>query len=216
MDTKTLDTKTLKETHEDVPPDYYDDGLKRSLIQRVWHRRRFRWISGLVSEVDGRVLDIGCDGATLTAVVAEKSGAKSVVGIDIAKESVAYSKEKHPEFQLAIGHAEELPFRDAAFDMVFCSEVLEHVEHPERLLSEIKRCMTADGYCIVEVPTESWYFKVAWALWTRLGRGRAWRHAHAVDFGGDLLDRMLNEAGFRVLQRSTFLGMLHAVKIAPA
>ena len=208
-----MDTKTLKETHEDVPPDFYDRALKTNLIQRVWHTRRIAWISGLVSEVDGRILDVGCDGATLTAIVAKKSAAEDVIGIDISKESVVYSKRKHPEFQLAVGNAEELPFQDATFDMVFCSEVLEHVEHPEKLLAEIKRCLKADGHCIVEVPTESILFKATWALWTRLGPGRAWRHAHAVDFRGDLLDRLLKAEGFRVIRESVFLGMLRAVKI---
>ena len=211
-----MDTKTLKETHEDVPPNFYDNAVKTNLFQRIWHARRFRWISGLVSEVDGKILDIGCDGATLTEVIAKKSGIKDIIGIDISRDSVVYSKRKHPEFQLAVGHAEELPFRDVTFDMIFCSEVLEHVEHPEKLLSEIKRCLKPDGYCIVEVPTESFFFKAAWALWTRLGPGRAWRHAHAVDFRGDLLDRLLKAAEFRVIHESVFLGMLYAVKIAPA
>ncbi len=209
-----MGTKTLKETHEEVPPNFYDNAVKTNLIQRIWHARRYRWISGLVSEVDGRILDVGCDGATLTEIIAEKSRTEEYVsGIDISRDSVVYSKRKHPEFQLAVGHAEELPFRDYTFDMIFCSEVLEHVEHPEKLLAEIKRCLKADGYCIVEVPTESLIFKAAWALWTRLGPGRAWRHAHAVDFRGDLLDRLLKAEGFRVIRESVFLGMLRAVKI---
>lgn len=208
--------KTLKETHEDVPPNYYDNAVKTNLFQRVWHRRRFEWISRLVSKVDGRMLDVGCDGVTLTEVIARKSGAEEVIGIDIWTGAVAYSKRKRSDFQLAVAHAEELPFRDDCFDMIFCSEVLEHVEHPEKLLAEVKRCLKADGYCIVEVPTESMFFKAAWALWTHIGPGRAWEHAHAVDFRGDLLDRLLRAAGFRVIEESVFLGMLRAAKITHA
>ncbi len=208
--------KTLKETHEDVPPDFYDSALKTILFHRLWHTRRFAWISKLVPKVDGRILDIGCDGATLTEVVAQKAGAEEVVGIDISAEAVTYSRRKHPDFHLAVGHAEDLPFRDASFDMIFCSEVLEHVEYPEKLLAEVKRCLTMDGYCIIEVPTESMFFKAVWALWTRFGPGKAWEHAHVVDFRGDLLDRLLRAAGFRVVQESVFWGMLRAVKIAHA
>ncbi len=211
-----MQTRTLKEIHEDVPPDFYDTSMKVNLIQRVWHGRRFRWITGLVSKVNGRVLDIGCDGGNLTEIVAAKTGAQEVVGIDISEEAVAYTKRKLSQFNFAVGHAEELPFRDAAFDMIFCSEVLEHVEHPERLLAEMKRCLKKDGYCIVEVPTENLIFKTIWFFWTRFGRGRAWHHAHVVDFRGDLLHRLVKEAGFQIVKESVFMGMLRATTISPA
>ncbi len=210
-----METRTLKEIHEDVPPDFYDTSMKVNLVQRVWHKRRFRWITKLVSEMDGRVLDVGCDGGNLTEIVAAKTGAREVVGIDISHETVAYSKTKLPQYDFAVGHAEELPFRDAAFDMIFCSEVLEHVDHPDKLLAEMKRCLKKDGYCIVEVPTENWVFKTIWFFWTRFGRGRAWHHAHVVDFRGDLLHRLVKDAGFRVDRESVFLGMLRAAKIRP-
>ncbi len=207
--------KTLKEIHDEVPPDFYDHS-RVNFIQRLWHPRRFKWISGLATPVSGRMLDIGCNGVTLTEIVARKTGAKEVVGIDIAHESVEYSKNKRPDFQLAVAHAEQLPFRDATFEMVFCSEVLEHIDHPEKMLAEIKRCLNEAGYAIVEVPTETWFWKSAWFLWTRIGPGRAWKHAHVVDFRGNLLDRLLKEAGFRVKKQSVFMGMLVAYVIAPA
>src|SRR5213594_3567449 len=96
---------------------------------------------------------------TLKEIVAEKCKPTEVIGIDLAQESVAYSKKKRPDFQLAVAHAEQLPFGEATFDMVFCSEVLEHVDRPEKMLAEIRRCLKRDGYAIVEVPTETWFFK---------------------------------------------------------
>jgi ubiquinone/menaquinone biosynthesis C-methylase UbiE len=210
-------SKTLKEAHEDVPPDFYDTSIKANLIQRVWHGRRLRRLSGLVSEVDGRMLDIGCDGATITEILAEKAGVSEVVGIDISEKAVAYSKRKRPGFQLAVGHGEELPFREATFDMIICSEVLEHVDHPDKLLSEINRCLKKGGYSLVMVPRETPAFKLLWFLWTHFGKGRVWRHAHVQDFGGELLDRVVEEAGFRIVQDTVFmLGMLRAIKIAAA
>lgn len=210
-----MSDKSLKEIHEDVPPDFYDQSLKANPIHRYWHRQRFKWISGLVSAVDGRVLDIGCDGATLTEIIARKSAAREIVGVDISRDSVAYSKNKRPDFQLAVAHAEELPFQADAFDLIFCSEVLEHVDSPESFLREVRRCLRDGGYCVVEVPTETLFFKICWYFWTRIGPGRAWHHAHVVDFRGNLLDRLVKEAGFKVVERSVFWGMLRAFKIAP-
>ncbi len=212
-----MDVPTLKETHEDVPPDFYDAALRTNLIQRVWHRRRLQCISGLISKTNGRVLDIGCDGVTLTEAVAAKAGTKEVVGIDISEGAVTYSKRKHPEFHLAVGHGEELPFRGAAFDMIICLEVLEHVEHPDKLLSEMKRCLKKAGYGLVVVPTETPLFRLLWFLWTRFGKGKVWRHAHVQDFPGGVLKSLVKEAGFQVVGDSVFmLGMLRAMKIVPA
>lgn len=211
-----VDATHLKETHEDVPPDFYDT-LKTNPFQRIWHGRRFERIAALVSPTTGRILDVGCDGGTLTERVATKAGASEVVGIDISDRAVAYTKKKRPQFQLAVGDAEALPFREASFDAIFCSEVLEHVAHPQKLLAEIRRCLKADGYAVVVVPTETPLFKFIWFFWTRFGKGKVWEHAHVQEFSGDSLDRLAKETGFRLAKDSRFLlGMVRAVKMSPA
>jgi 2-polyprenyl-6-hydroxyphenyl methylase/3-demethylubiquinone-9 3-methyltransferase len=212
-----MGAQTSRASHEDVPPDFYDSALRTNLIQRLWHKRRLQRIAALISKTNGRILDIGCDGITLTEAVAARAAAKEVVGIDILGKAVAYSKRKRPDFHLAIGHGEQLPFREAAFDVIVCLEVLEHVEHPDKLLSEMKRCLKMDGYALLMVPTETPLFRLLWFLWTRLGKGRVWRHAHVQEFRGELLDRLVSEAGFRVVENSVFmLGMLRAIKISSA
>jgi len=101
--------------------------------------------------------------------------------------------------------------------MIVCFEVLEHVQHPDKPLSEMKRCLKKDGYGLIVVPTETPLFKLLWFMWTRFGKGRVWCHAHVQDFPGEVLDRFVKEAGFRVIEDSVFmLGMLRAMKFAPA
>jgi ubiquinone/menaquinone biosynthesis C-methylase UbiE len=207
----------LKEIHEDVPPDFYDTSIKRNLIQRYWHGRRFDEVSKLATKVDGRLLDVGCDGGTLTERVASRAQPDRVVGVDISAQSLAYTIAKRPQFDLAVGDAERLPFRDGAFEAIFCSEVMEHIENPELMLSEVKRCLTPAGYAVVMVPAETPLFKVLWFFWTKFGRGKVWDHAHVQDFGGKALDIIVERAGFRVLEDKRFLlGMIRALKIAPA
>src|SRR6185503_6555600 len=46
--------------------------------------------------------------------------------------------------------AADMPFADQAFDFVICSHVLEHVEQPDRVISELTRVAKA-GY--IEVPS---------------------------------------------------------------
>jgi ubiquinone/menaquinone biosynthesis C-methylase UbiE len=45
----------------------------------------------------------------------------------------------------------EMPYPDRAFDMVYCSHVIEHVEHPRILIREIKR---VSEFAVFEVPLD--------------------------------------------------------------
>jgi ubiquinone/menaquinone biosynthesis C-methylase UbiE len=45
----------------------------------------------------------------------------------------------------------EIPYPDEAFDMVYCSHVIEHVEHPRLLLRELKR---VSRFQVFEVPLD--------------------------------------------------------------
>lgn len=51
-----------------------------------------------------------------------------------------------------------IPFPDASFDIVFSSNVLEHVPHLSELNRDIVRVLKPDGYCVHVMPTPSWRF----------------------------------------------------------
>lgn len=51
-----------------------------------------------------------------------------------------------------------IPFPDATFDIVFTSNVLEHIVHQDRILAEVKRVLRPGGLCLHIVPTTSWRF----------------------------------------------------------
>src|SRR5262245_16102006 len=55
-----------------------------------------------------------------------------------------------------------LPFADASFDVVFSSNVLEHVRDLSALYHEMRRVLKPGGYCIHVMPTHTW------RLWTAL------------------------------------------------
>jgi SAM-dependent methyltransferase len=54
--------------------------------------------------------------------------------------------------QVVADVTQPLPFKDASFDIVLFSEVLEHVPNPELVLSEIARILKPGGYCLGSVP----------------------------------------------------------------
>lgn len=58
-----------------------------------------------------------------------------------------------------------LPFEDAAFDLVICTEVLEHLLWPQSLLAECFRLLSTEGSLVVSVPNAaSLSYRIAWLL----------------------------------------------------
>lgn len=67
------------------------------------------------------------------------------------------------EFPVKAYDGRNIPFPDASFDVVFSSNVLEHVQDLHYLQTEMKRVLKPGGYCVHLMPTG------AWRLWTNVG-----------------------------------------------
>lgn len=52
----------------------------------------------------------------------------------------------------------QLPFEDATFDVVFSSNVLEHIPHVRAFQEEIHRVLEPDGYAVHILPSSSWRY----------------------------------------------------------
>ena len=52
----------------------------------------------------------------------------------------------------ALGHLENLPFADQVFDLVICTQVLEHVKEPQMVLNELARTLKENGTLILTAP----------------------------------------------------------------
>ncbi|MFA5358409.1 MAG: class I SAM-dependent methyltransferase [Patescibacteria group bacterium] len=101
------------------------------------------------------IIDIGCgEGFTLDRI--QKSSInKELVGIDSSLVAVNLGKELFPQLDLRLGNIYQLPFPDKSFDLVVCTEVLEHLENPSQALQEIVRM--AKKYIILSVPHEPFF-----------------------------------------------------------
>ena len=100
------------------------------------------------------VLDVGCGEGILTEQWARRLGTGRVVGVDLADPKLAAEWEQRRRPNLAFGAmaVEGLAFADGEFDLVAATEVLEHVEGPERALGEMAR--VAGRWLLVSVPHE--------------------------------------------------------------
>ena len=64
----------------------------------------------------------------------------------------------HQDFPVKTYDGRTIPFSDREYDIVFSSNVLEHVLELSDLQVEIKRVLKPDGYCVHLMPSGAWRF----------------------------------------------------------
>jgi 2-polyprenyl-6-hydroxyphenyl methylase/3-demethylubiquinone-9 3-methyltransferase len=94
-----------------------------------------------------RALDVGCGGGLLAEEFARLGC--DVVGIDPSANSVATARAHaataglNIDYRLGVGEA--LPFENASFEIVYCCDVLEHVNSVDAVVGEIARVLQPGG-----------------------------------------------------------------------
>lgn len=211
-----MDCKELEKIWSQVPPDYYEEGIAKNLFQRLWHNRKWVIIKEMIEETSSRVLDIGCASGWLTARVVQILPGAGVIGLDVSQKMINYAKTRYPQIVFICADAHQLPFPDESFDLIICSETLEHVVDPLRVLSEIRRCLSPNGQAIVSMDTGNILFNLVWFFWTRT-KGKVWQGAHLHKFDRDKLKKLFKKANFKIeKQRMFHLGMAIAFKLRKA
>ena len=129
--------------------------LKRIMVERF--DNRLLEIIGELSSSESlcTLLDAGCGEGVVANIIATKFPKIKLTGIDGASEAVRYANDNFSEIKVIEGNLYDLPFPDKSFDIVLCSEVLEHLLDYPDALEEIKR--VAKKTIIITVPHEPWF-----------------------------------------------------------
>lgn len=155
----------MSDTPEVAPsPNLHKYNCGNPLYQ--WHLRAFHdSIYQLLATTGARrVLDAGCGEGFVTNYLAERDPALQLTGVDLSEEAIAYARAHFGEHATyRTGSIYKIPFSDNSFDAVVCSEVLEHLDEPDRALAELKR--VARKHVLITVPREPIFDRL-----NRLGR----------------------------------------------
>lgn len=102
------------------------------------------------------LLDAGCGEGFVLSAVADRFPEMKLSGVDVKEEAIEYAKKHFGErARFRPGSIYKLPFSDKSFDTVLCSEVLEHLDDPNRAVGELKR--VARNYVVISVPHEPYF-----------------------------------------------------------
>jgi SAM-dependent methyltransferase len=133
--------------------DYYEqlwERLGEDVVAADFADRR-AFLAGAVRAGD-RALDLGSGAGDFTAALAEEGA--SAVGIEIAEAAVRRARSRHPGLDFRLAPIDgPLPLKDCSLDLVWCSEVIEHVADTGPWLSEVRRVLAPGGRLLLTTPS---------------------------------------------------------------
>jgi len=151
-----------------------------------------------------RLLDIGCGPGTITLDLARLVAPGEAAGLDRENSQIEKARESAKRrgvtnVRFDVGSIYELPFADAAFDVVFAHAVFEHLREPLAALSEIHRVLTKGG--LVALRSPDWGGYLVWPATPQLDAALIYYQTLQTQRGGDVqvgrkFKTLLRRAGF--------------------
>ena len=143
------------------------------------------------------VIDVGC-GNGIAVKFAVKCGA-NVTGTDIDPNAIAQLKKrikpaKRKRFETIVSDSNPLPISDAFASRVICMEVLEHVDDPAQIMSELVRVGQPGALYLLSVPDT-----VAEEVQRSLAPPTYWsKPNHVRTFDSEAFSQLIQDAGLKI------------------
>lgn len=112
-----------------------------------------------------KILDIGCGEGYPDNFFLKKDKTLKITGIDENEIYLLKAKNKNPEVKYLSGNVNNLSSINNKFDLVLLMEVLEHLQFPQKALSEVIKCSTK---AIITIPYEPWFSIMSFVSGNRL------------------------------------------------
>jgi len=143
------------------------------------------------------LIDIGAGDGNILSILSEKKFCLNMTAVEISNSAIDQIKKKNIEGLKLIKqfNGYDLPFEDKEFDLAICSHVIEHVEHPRKLLSEIKRISKMQ---LFEVPID-----FSFRIDKKFNHFNSYGHINI--FTPALFNFLLNSVGFEIVKNKCAL-----------
>ncbi len=136
----------------------------------IQHIERYRQKKGLDVH-DMRILDVGC-GTGVNVTVPLANAGYSIMGMDSDSASIERGRllaKGLTSIDFYCGSISD-PAVSRRYDVVICSEMLEHLQEPANFIGELKSIMKEDGLLLVTVPNGFGFFELDNFFWQLLSR----------------------------------------------
>lgn len=103
-----------------------------------------------------RVLDVGCGAGGGVEMAAQRLGAGNVAAIDPSETFVRMVRGRVPGADVRHGGAEDVPFEDATFSVIFTVASMHHWDDRERGLATLVRKLAVGGRLLIAERALRW------------------------------------------------------------
>jgi ubiquinone/menaquinone biosynthesis C-methylase UbiE len=205
----------LKDVYKGIPDEIVSVLKKLIPHDDTYHKTHERRFARTLQEIveknpTGKILELGT--SHVLPIALELLGIKAEVHVTdfdlslprkgtMVLESGEYSR-KVQVYRLDL-ETEALPVDDATFDMVICSEVIEHMEvDPQAMLAEVNRVIKDDGTLILTTPNVAssrgvWKILRGYEPYFYMQyRHGATLYRHNYEYSLPTLRRVLSDSGF--------------------
>lgn len=115
------------------------------------YRNKMDFVRGNLTKLKGkRILDLGCGFGEYLELC--RGMGLEAWGLDL--DSYALKNQRG----VVRADAERIPFKSRSFDIVICTDMLEHVSDDKRVIGEVKRLLKKGGVFILSVPSRLFPF----------------------------------------------------------
>jgi methionine biosynthesis protein MetW len=144
----------IRELFRPIPLDNNFSNYDEYWKKRGFHapsQRKAEFISKRIHS-KSTILDIGCGDGTIINYLSKNNKPKEIIGIDISKKAVMYVKSRgYKAFKIDVSSNQFTDFlKEKDFDYIIITEVLEHIQEPEKLITSIKNHFTKSVF--VSIP----------------------------------------------------------------
>lgn len=186
--------------------------MKKELISEMyrletthwWHVAKRRLVQGRLSKdwpvtKKVKLLDAGCGTGAMLFELKDKF---DVFGADVSAESLSFCRNRKLANLRLVDFERKLPYKNNAFSVIVCLDVLEHVENDRQLLDEFHRILKKGGRLYLTVPA----YQFLWTYWDEiLGHKRRYRKSNLV--------KLFGQTNFRIVHASYFYSFLLPIVI---
>lgn len=162
--------------------------------EEAWTHRRTLVRRLLPKGLTGPILDAGCGDGALSLELERATGVAQVVGMDLSVRRAERARGKIVGVHFASGSIYDLPFPDDAFELVLCTDLLEHLDDPHAAFRELAR--VSRRYVLISVP---YAIRIEKTLCPHCGKDY-FLYGHQHSFGRDGVSAMAEQAGSRVVR----------------
>ncbi len=174
----------------------YNQNIEK--IDEIREKTLVALISSLINKQNLRILDVGCGEGQVSSSFAENN---KCYGVDISEVSLDAAKKKNIKTYCVNLENEKLPFESNYFDIIICSEVIEHICNSDNLLHEINRVLKMRGHFILTFPNInqpiSWLMGIFLDLPPRFSA--RYKSPHVKDYTLKIMKKIIRNFGFEII-----------------